>query len=599
MRRLDANEIRRPNETRVQAVTRIRTVVGRRISDTPLLPVWNAVVTRLTGGAAPRDLGRGRMLQLYATAQGQFWIAVAQDHDLVQYLNDAGIAFEPNSRAPLVQVNDPAAVSWTERKITLDHLREKAIGDNWEHALDPTNLELQPQGANQYREAKQARLPELRPQQNLPSGPAILTPPGDNMVEIANAQADIAVMQPLEILRGNRAVEATIRGDQLLILGAPETLAEQRAHRRQGRWKETALPKLDPSELKGFIMDLPSAVAIDAFQPVTGPRENQFVLSGDKYGLTIAHPNSETFVRVVEKQDQWGPDMIPYGENLETQEELFGHAETPQIAYQLIPPENGNPGHVVIVVGPGALIEVSEPAPFKGAKEAELEFQDTRFGGTFDLTIIEMDDNRLVPLPGEDIDVDKLLQARGERRQPDKHTWRGAISKQDEILFWCEFVAGIALALTPFGLGMLEAAALAETAAAGADAAIDIETITVGELPELAAPDVVPELEVPSTDIEMWAPREMPPSVTENPPPGDFEMPPYRDVDMPPPSDVDVPPPDVDVPPPEGEPPQVQQRNWWEGRNWENRGERQWGLTEEEEAEEVAAQLQYVYVVRW
>jgi hypothetical protein len=163
MRRLDADDIpRRPGETRAQAVARVRDVIGRRISDTPLRPIWDRVVARLTNGQPVESLGRERVLDVYARAQGEFWTEVANDPAASRFLRDAGIDFEPGSRAPLVQVNDPAAVPWFERKINLDHVLEKAIGDNWTRALDPTNLEFQPQGPNVYRETVQQRHPDLR-----------------------------------------------------------------------------------------------------------------------------------------------------------------------------------------------------------------------------------------------------------------------------------------------------------------------------------------------------------------------------------------------------------------------------------------------------
>ena len=163
-RRLDAEDIvRRPDETRAVALARVRTVIGRRISDTPFVNTWNRVVARVTHGESPAALGRDRVLALYKRAQGEFWEEVACDPAARQSLRDAGIDFEPGHRAPLVQVNDPAAIPWYERKINLDHTSEKAIGDNWLLALDPDHLEFQPQGPNQYREAIQARHPDLRP----------------------------------------------------------------------------------------------------------------------------------------------------------------------------------------------------------------------------------------------------------------------------------------------------------------------------------------------------------------------------------------------------------------------------------------------------
>ena len=487
--RLDAQHLaRRGSETAAQAAARVRTVVGKRISETPLAPVWNAVVQRLTRGATPESLGRDRVLSIYKSAQGDFWTAVAQDPALVRYLGDAGIVFVPGpgNRAPFVQVDNPALVPWTERKLNLDHVAEKAIGDNWKHALDGDNLKLETQGGNQNREAKQARHGELRQPAPAPQGPAAPTglPEPDNFVEDPERAAANGLAQPFQILRGNRAVQAVIRGD--FLWGGPAgSLAEQRARRRNGVWRTVAMPAVDATELKGFVLNLPPELALEPFEPVSAPVEDQFVLSGDKYGVTIVHPNSETFVRVVEAEDRFGPDQIPFDAQLEADEEAFGHAETPAIAYQLLAAQDGKPGQVRIVVGPGAFIEVNEPAPYAGIPEEELVFADTRFGGTFELVMVEMPDNALVPLPGEEIDVNMLLLAGGKMRDPDKHIWRGSTSRLDRYMFWGELIAGFAFAFAGFGIGAIEAAAIAEVAAAGPEA--DIAALTIGEVPEASA----------------------------------------------------------------------------------------------------------------
>jgi hypothetical protein len=565
-RRLDAEDIvRRTDETRAQAVSRVQSVLGRRISETPFAPVWNAVVTRLTRGVTPSALGRERVLSIYARAQGMFWETVAQDPALVRILREAGIDFEPGHVAPLVAVNDPAAIPWYERKLNLDHLREKAIADNWLHALDADNLAFEAQGSNQYREAKQARLPELRPQANPSAGqpaasatPTAGVPDPGNLVEDPRATANIIVSQPWVLLRGNRAVEAVIRGDLTMITGPAGSLAEQRARRRTGVWREVALPEIDPSEVKDVVLRLPAQPGFAPFLPISGPPENEFVLSGDKYGVTIGHPSSETFVRVVEEQDRYGPNLISYPPKLETEEELFGRTETPAIAYEFVAAQDGKPGEVRIVVGPGAYVEINEPAPWEGAKEWQLEFRGTHLGGTFDLTIVEMPDNNLVPLPGERIDAGKLLAAGGKIREPDKHVWRGAISREDEEIFWIQLVGTIALALVPFGFELLEAVSLAEVVAATPEA-VDISALTIGEVPVPGAAGFA-------------APEE---AAAEG---AFFEPGPGIDV----------------TPPAEGEPPQSASV----GRYGVDVHEKPSWAPTEEEAEQEAAQQQHVYV-KW
>jgi hypothetical protein len=44
-----------------------------------------------------------------------------------------------------------------ERRISLDHVEEKAQGDNWKKALDADNLELMFQNANSWKEIVQVK----------------------------------------------------------------------------------------------------------------------------------------------------------------------------------------------------------------------------------------------------------------------------------------------------------------------------------------------------------------------------------------------------------------------------------------------------------
>jgi hypothetical protein len=49
-----------------------------------------------------------------------------------------------------------------EVRISLDHIEEKAQGNNWQLALDADNLEFTFAGPNSDREIVQMRHPELR-----------------------------------------------------------------------------------------------------------------------------------------------------------------------------------------------------------------------------------------------------------------------------------------------------------------------------------------------------------------------------------------------------------------------------------------------------
>jgi hypothetical protein len=87
---------------------------------------------------------------------------VRDDPAARKLFEDAGFEF-PTGRttAPILR-GIPEGMSAQEFRISLDHILEKAIGDNWMRALDADNLRMEFQNPNSYREAIQARHPELR-----------------------------------------------------------------------------------------------------------------------------------------------------------------------------------------------------------------------------------------------------------------------------------------------------------------------------------------------------------------------------------------------------------------------------------------------------
>jgi hypothetical protein len=91
----------------------------------------------------------------------------------------------------------------------------------------------------------------------------------------------------------------------------------------------------------------------------------------------------------------------------------------------------------------------------------------TTFGGNFDLTIVEMPDNALVPLPNENIDIPTLLKVGGRLRDPDKHTWRGAISREQWNLETVLLIVNLIFLALPLAYE-LEAIELAEAASLAA-----------------------------------------------------------------------------------------------------------------------------------
>ena len=119
-----------------------------------------------------------------------------------------------------------------------------------------------------------------------------------------------------------------------------------------------------------------------------------------------------------------------------------------------------------------------------------------------------------MPLPNEPIDVAALLAAGGRFHDPDRRTWRGAVTYQERVLTYGIIIAQLAMIGIPLAVELLEAvmlaraAALAETGAAASSAletsAARLTTAAVteeipsvtGEVGEVASPSVA---EAPGT----------------------------------------------------------------------------------------------------
>lgn len=266
---------------------------------------------------------------------------------------------------------------------------------------------------------------------------------------------------------GNQAIKRWVEGKPHALVAGPEMMrALQPLLHPTGVWNLQAMSRLKPDDVKSMLtIQLPQFDPARDFSPVVDPsvspsgnEHNAFVVEGDPFGVTIVHPASETRIRVVEEEHRHKPEYWTY----ETQKYP---KETPSIAYELIAPEEEKPGEVLIATGPGAFVEVEEPSPSRYAKDWQLPNWQPRLGGTFIVTIVEMPDNALVPLPHEEIDVQLLLRAGGKMHYPDKHIWRGAISYQDYVMTMGLLIAQFLFALVPFAAELAEAAALASEAA--------------------------------------------------------------------------------------------------------------------------------------
>ncbi len=147
-----------------KAMERINNVMGKKISDIDILKGhWEAVKKDLMGGKTAEQLGRDKMIELYASARGKFWDRVRKDPAAVDFLKKYGFGFE-NDGAPMAilgpkgkETTNVGNLTDQERRISLDHIVEKAQGDNWKKALDADNLEFMFQNANSWKEIVQVK----------------------------------------------------------------------------------------------------------------------------------------------------------------------------------------------------------------------------------------------------------------------------------------------------------------------------------------------------------------------------------------------------------------------------------------------------------
>ena len=167
---------RRPGETSRQAVARVNKIIGKTISSVPeLAKLWEKARARVL---AEEPLTESSWRRLYPKARNVFWGLVAGEGPEAEaartVLADAGLETTPGeARAPMLAKADPT-LRKTERRISLDHKEEKAIGENWKKALDADNLQFEFQLPNSERENIQQRHPELRPEKKATENPDVV-----------------------------------------------------------------------------------------------------------------------------------------------------------------------------------------------------------------------------------------------------------------------------------------------------------------------------------------------------------------------------------------------------------------------------------------
>jgi hypothetical protein len=161
---LDTQHIRRqPGETERQAVARVKTVVGHKISEFPALEaLWES--------ARKSVLSRNKLTStnyenLYSKTRNAFWRRVRgkTPEAAAARAQLAAAGFElPKKSQRAAQLQVDGDVFEADRTLSLDHVEEKGQGQGWQKALDADNLRFEFSGANSEREIKQMRHPDLR-----------------------------------------------------------------------------------------------------------------------------------------------------------------------------------------------------------------------------------------------------------------------------------------------------------------------------------------------------------------------------------------------------------------------------------------------------
>jgi len=147
-------------ETQIQALARIRSIIGRKVSDIPSLDKhWNDARASVL---KKYKLTNDNYVELYEKTREAFWRRVRNDPAAAKILSDAGFGLPGGATAAPVLAGVAPSIPVEDTRISLDHVAEKAQGANWKKALDADNLRMEFARPNTEREIKQMRFPELR-----------------------------------------------------------------------------------------------------------------------------------------------------------------------------------------------------------------------------------------------------------------------------------------------------------------------------------------------------------------------------------------------------------------------------------------------------
>jgi hypothetical protein len=137
-----------PEQRLPAALRRVRRVLGRRVSDTPLGQVWNEIREEKLAGRTPEQVGADGVKRLYNDIRDEFWERIRNSPEHVEYLRRAGLHIDETGAAYLGTSNP--TLSRGQTKVSLDHQFEKSWQQNWVKAIDADNLVFEFVNPNSY-----------------------------------------------------------------------------------------------------------------------------------------------------------------------------------------------------------------------------------------------------------------------------------------------------------------------------------------------------------------------------------------------------------------------------------------------------------------
>jgi hypothetical protein len=154
---------RHEGETGRQALARVRSLIGHRLSEFPALEaLWNDAKQSVLSRSSLTADNKG---ELYERTRKAFWRRVRgntpEGERARALLETAGFRL-PKRKTRAAQLVVEGDVFKEDLTMSLDHVEEKGHGDGWRKALDADNLSMEFAAPNSEREIKQMRHSDLR-----------------------------------------------------------------------------------------------------------------------------------------------------------------------------------------------------------------------------------------------------------------------------------------------------------------------------------------------------------------------------------------------------------------------------------------------------